>query len=218
MLGRARNTLRERWFVHFDFLIVCKPLGASPPEHPGFTLIEHRRDSGSVERLYRSFGRDLTSDRVQRRFDAGLRFFELRRDGKPLASTWAVAENERFVDELGIGIRVGSGMLWLRDIFVADSERGRGIFSVLLDEVQRPFPEARSLWSALIRSSRASVLAHQRYGHEVVSRYELLHLFGRVMFRLRWPRELPVGSAFRDGRRVLFTGESYRKFCLDRLA
>jgi hypothetical protein len=62
------------------------------------------------------------------------------------------------------------------------------------------------------------VNAHQRYGHVVVARYEVLHLFGRVMLRLRWPRGLPLGSAFRERGRVVVTGARYRKFVLERLA
>jgi hypothetical protein len=206
--------LPGRWLVYSDVVIMRRRLAAPPPAHAGFTIVARDGYQPSLLALYDSLGRSLPEQRLQRRFERGLRFYELRRDGVTLASTWAASDgSQKFVDEIGLGFPARDGLVWLRDAFVAPGHRGEGLFAVLVDSlVTQALPQARELGSAVDRANRASMRAHMRYGHAPAARFRVLHLCGRLMLRLAWPHYEPLAAAFRPERRLLRTGEPYRRF------
>lgn len=208
----------KRAFVRHRVLILCKSFSVPPRPPEALGLVEHHELRPGALHLYRSFGRDMPEERLETRFRHGLRLFELRKGDRSVASTWAVPQGERFVDELGLGFPVRDGILWLRDIFVSPQARGQGLFASLLDAVVAEFPGTRTLWSAVMSSNHASVRAHERYGHEPVGQYEVLHLLQLVLWRRRWPTGPCGGSSFAFERRVLFTGAEYRRFLAERRA
>ena len=123
------------------------------------------------------------------------------------------------MDEIGLGFPVGEGDVWMRDIFVAPQSRGTGAFAALLDHVLAgPFSGRRALWSAVYTDNRPSLRAHEKYGYRLAARYEVLHLFRRLLVRLRWPAPPPGGSSFRANRRLIVTGPQYRRFIEERRA
>jgi GNAT superfamily N-acetyltransferase len=173
----------------------------------------------AILQLHRQFGRGTTEDKIRRRFERGLRFWELRRGGKALASLWIASDGERFVDEIGQGFRVQERALWLRDVFVEARARGQGLFRVLLDAVAASAPgPPRAFWSDVGAQNQVSMRAHTSYGFEVVSRYTCLHLVGRLLLRLEWPAVPPHASCYAPGRRWLYTGRAYRRFVAEHIA
>src|SRR5258708_497423 len=218
-LAWLREKTRKEWLVRHDILILRKRRAAPAPSQPRFDVVEHRAFHEGIVGLYRRFDRDLWESRLRLRFDRGHRFYELREAGRTLATTWAVARGERFVDEIGLGFVVTPEGGLMRDHFVEPQSRGHGLFAVLLDAVRgRFFTRAETLWSAVSTGNRASVKAHMRFGHEVVVRYDVVHILGRILLRLRWPERETGGSSFQIRRRALLTGPSYRRFIADHLA
>jgi GNAT superfamily N-acetyltransferase len=199
-------------------LLRC-PVEEHPTPPRGFDLISHGCWHPGVQALHEAWGRDLTEERLRLRFARGLRFYALSLDGVACATTWAVVHGERFVDEIALGFPVSDSVLWWRDIFVAPEFRGRGVFTALLDSVLATgFAGRREMWSAVAVDNRPSIWAHRRRGFLPVCEYDVLHLMGWVVARLRWPPGPPVGSAYQPGRRLIWTGQRYRSFVADRLA
>lgn len=221
-LRRAAGPLRDglrRLLRHHDLIVFEKaPLVTVSPPATSFSLAAHEGFSSEVLRLNDAFDRGFSEERLRARFAHGLRFFVLREEGRVVATTWVVREGERFIDEAGLGVVAGNGVLSLRDVFVSASERGKGRFRVLLDAVLGREPGARAVWSVVDRGNRASRRAHEGYGFRPAGRIEVVHLLGRLMLRLRWPATLPVGSSFGGRRRVVRTGEAYRRFVAERRA
>jgi len=210
---RASRRFLSGWIAHWDLVILRKPLGAPPVPPPGYQLREQPVFDRAVVELHRQLGRDHDESQIRRRFDYGLRFFVLWQGERVAATIWVVPRGERFVDEIGLGFPVGDGDIWMRDIFVAPSARGQGVFSALLDHVLAgPCGGGRALWSAVGTPNRPSLRAHGKYGHVAVARYEVVHILGSVMLRLHWPGPLPNGSSFAADRRLVLTGSRYRDF------
>lgn len=219
---RARRALRDglrRLLRHHDLIVLERASLPSPkPLAPAFSLHSHEGFSSEVQEVNDAFDRGFSEDRLRARFEHGLRFLVLREEGRVVATTWLVRKGERFIDEAGVGIVVGNGVLSLRDVFVAASERGRGRFAILLDAMLAREPGARALWSVVEHGNRASRRAHERYGFRPAGRIEVVHLLGQLMLRLRWPSALRVGSSFGGRRRVIPTGGAYRRFVAGRRA
>jgi GNAT superfamily N-acetyltransferase len=210
--ARLHTWLWRAGIQHNNMLVLRKHLKEPPPLPPGFTLEELRHDDALVRRVSDAFDRRTSEAVIQARFGHGLSFHILREEGRPVASTWIVPRGERFVEEIGLGLAVAEGTLWLRDVFVAPAERGRGLFALLLNGLHNHRPATAALWSDLRRGNRPSLHAHLRYGFDPVARFEVVHLWSRCMIRLRWPRGLPAISSFKGESRLLRTGEVYRAF------
>jgi GNAT superfamily N-acetyltransferase len=215
MLSNLRRFVLKREGAALMRCVVGKP----PISPRGFELVSHERFHSDLVTLHRALGRAVTEARLQLRFARGLRFYALEEEGRTLATTWAVVEGERFVDEIALGFPVSNDVLWWRDIFVAAEARGRGVFSALLDAVlAKEFRGKREMWSAVYVRNHPSMRAHQKRGFAVVCEYDVLHLMRVVTIRLRWPRTQPVGSAYQPERRLIWRGPRYRRFIADHLA
>lgn len=189
----------------------------SPRPHPEFSLVEYRTFVPRILAVNESFDRGFAEARLRLRFDRGLRFYELAKDGQTLGTVWLIPGGERFLDEPGAALSLGEGGLSFRDIFVAPRARGGGVFEALFDAVLAQHPECRALWGVVNTSNRSSLRAHEKYGFSIVARYQVVHLAGTVMLRIRWPRRL-FSSGFKLGRRVLLTGPRFHRFVSERIA
>ena len=219
LLGRIYASVPPALLVHRDLAILRKELIADPRAAAPFELTEHRLFTEGVLDVHRLLGREFRDEVIHRRFDRGLWFYALRNGDAPLASAWVVPKGERFVDEIGLGFPVGAGDVWMRDIFVAPQSRGKGAFSALLDHVLAgPFSGHSALWSAVYTDNHPSLRAHEKYGYRLAARYEVLHLSRRLLLRLRWPAPPPGGSSFQADRRLIVTGQGYRRFVENRRA
>ncbi|HEX9189139.1 MAG TPA: GNAT family N-acetyltransferase [Vicinamibacteria bacterium] len=224
-------TLRARlhtglWAVgvrHSHFLVLRRPPGEAPPGHPAEAppagdLADPGRDAAIILALNDGVGRRLSAATVATRLDRGLRYCALFEEGRAVATTWILPAGERFLEELGAGFPVPHDGLWLRDVWVPPAERGKGRFARLLDAVRRRWPDRPALWSDVRHGNARSLRAHLAYGFEAGGRYEAVHIFARVLLRLRWSGSVPAASDWSRGRRVCLTGEGYRRFAAARRA
>jgi len=203
---------------HSHVLVLRCPLGPAPPGEAGRELRDFGRDEAGVRALNDALVRGLSPVAIANRLERGLHFCALSEEGRPLATTWIIPRGERFLEELGLGFALPEDGLWLRDVFVPPAERGRGRFASLLDAVRRRWPDRPALWSDVRHGNARSLRAHRRYGFEAGGRYEAVHLFSRVLLRLRWSGTVPVASDWSRGRRLCLTGEGYRRFAAARRA
>ncbi len=191
----------------------------APAPPPGLQLQEYDRFLPEVAAINVAFDRDFPEERLRLRFQRGLRFVALREGGRVVATTWVVPPGgERFIDEAGAGLRLGTDAASLRDVFVAPGERRRGLFPTLVGAILARVGGLKALWSVVDRSNEASLHAHLRSGFEIMGRLQVVHLGGLVMLRLRWPGHILGGSTYAAGRRILLTGDAYRTFRAERLA
>jgi GNAT superfamily N-acetyltransferase len=206
---------------HSHFLVLHRPPGEAPSADPGedrpaVDLRDLGRDEAGIRTLNDRLARGLSALAVATRLERGLRYCALFEEDRAVASTWILPAGERFLEELGVGFPVPPDGLWLRDVWVPPAERGRGRFARLLDAVRRRWPDRPALWSDARHGNARSLRAHRGYGFEAGGRYEAVHLFSRVLLRLRWSGTVPVASDWSRGRRVCLTGEGYRRFAAAR--
>jgi GNAT superfamily N-acetyltransferase len=216
--ARLHRALWRAGIRHSHVLVLRCLLGPPPRPPGGLELEELGPADRRIRELADAFDRRLTDTAIAGRFRHGLRFFVLRSPEQPVATTWVLTAGERFVEELGVSFSVPTGALWLRDLFVVPAERGRGRFAALLDAVRARWPGESVLWSDLRHGNRPSLRAHLGYGFEVVSRHEVLHLFSQLLIRLRWSSAPEPSTVFGAGRRVVRSGEAYRRFAEARRA
>lgn len=150
-------------------------------------------------------GRRIPRLRIERRFNHGLRFFQLWKGDALAASTWMVHGGTRYIDELALAFPLSPSELWVRDIFVAPNMRRLGMFGELLTTIiVHAAPQSTVLWSDVDWSNTASIRAHQRSGFSIEMRLRALD-FGR-RYRLRsLPRHWPQPLADLEPARKLLT-------------
>jgi GNAT superfamily N-acetyltransferase len=129
-------------------------------------------------------GRDAGAERVQQRRRHGLRFFSLLEGDTVVASTWAVRGGARFLDEAMLVLKLAPDAACLRDVFVRQADRGRGIFRQLVESLEAgPLDGISDLWSCVEAGNRASIAAHRRAAFETAGEVSTVALFDRLMWR-----------------------------------
>lgn len=211
-----RRLLRRgvaRFFAQETMVILRRETPARPVCHEDCAVLEYAASDPRVAQLYLTYDRGFAPERLKRRFELGLRFYELVKQGETLGTTWLVVDAERFIDEVAIGFRPETGALWLRDIFIAPEHRGRDLFRVFLDcLLARFYPGSPALWSDVRGDNEASLRAHTKYGFVRQKTYRVVHLFGILLLRLHWPTDPRISMAFEPRRRVVWTRRPYREF------
>lgn len=219
MIHRLQTLLRRRVAGRLTVLVLSKDLAETPTAPAGLALAGFVEYHPAILELHREFGRGTTEDKIRRRFERGLRFWELRREGRALASLWTAGDGERFVDEIGLGFQVPPRALWLRDVFVEPRARRQGLFGALLDAVAAGAPgPVRAIWSDVGAQNEVSLRAHTSYGFALVARYSCLQLLGRLSLRLEWPTVPPHATSYEPERRFIHTGRAYRRFVAEHIA
>ncbi len=181
---------------------------------PSPTRLEvHERTTvdDALWRTYAARAEGFARDRLEGRFEHGLRYFELRGEGEgPVASTWIVPGGERYLDEIALSLALPSRGLWVRDVWVRPDQRGRRRFGELLDRILGSFfPESRSLWSDLDPDNRASLKAHLHYGFEPRASGCATRIGGRWMVR-RFDGE-PGTRSYLPQRRVIAMDADFQR-------
>ncbi len=218
--GTARKSKYLKWGLTtikqlcvYEEIVILRKRISLPPDHPEFNLVAHKAHDPSTFDLYQRLGRGSSEAHLNARYAQGLRFYELKKKEKTMATTWIVLPGRRFIDEVGYHFPVDEKALWLRDIFVLPHARGQRIFSIFLDILlHRVFSGARVMWSDTESKNTASLKAHLHYGFDVTDTLRVLHLAETVMFRLKAPAQVEYLSGFKVNRRVLYTGSAYRKY------
>lgn len=189
-----------------------------PPDAVGQArLAEHRTLNDRMLAAYRQRGNDISPERLARRLELGLRFFELVREETYLASVWIISKGARFIDEVGYCIVLGSDELSLRDSYVSPHVRGRGLWAQLVDQILREeFPKARALWSCVDKRNQLALRAHRRYGFEETEVLWAVRVAGHLLIRCRPVHE--AVSGFQPERRIVWLGSEWHRYLEANLA
>ena len=177
----VRRIHRRLWF--FDEIRILKKEVIRLPVHRSLDVTPHA-DVQRIMALNRATGHATPEHRIHLRLRHGLRFYAATVRGKPVATTWVLLPGQRFLDECGYANNVPPDDLWIRDIHVAPSVKGRRVFSAFLDHiVKRYHPGVRHLWSDAELNTPASLRAHRNYGFQPVCTLKVLHVAGCLMLR-----------------------------------
>lgn len=129
-------------------------------------------------------GRDAEVARVRQRLGHGLRFFSLLEGETVVANTWAVRGGARFLDEAMLVLKLAPDAACLRDVYVRQADRGRGLFRQLVEGLEHgPLDGIRDLWSCVEAGNRASIAAHRRAKFAPAGEVSTVALFDRLMWR-----------------------------------
>lgn len=192
-----------------DIALLRAPACAMPPQLDEHLLLRElgRAQIDQVSAGQLAHGRQIPRQRIERRFNHRLRFFQLWKDERLAASTWIAQGGARYIDELALGFPLAADELWIRDIFVAPQMRGMGLFSQMLSAlVSQLEPQCASLWSDVDWSNRASMHAHQRCGFIIEARLRAVDFGRRARLRSLPPSwHLPIIELEPTQRLIMWT-------------
>ena len=153
-----------------------------------------RRQVGPVLEVYGLVGHKIAEERVIKRFQNGLRFFQLWHHDALAGTTWIISGSPRYVDELAWNLPVRQDELWIRDIFISPAFRGQRLFSSFLGLIAACYWQAcRCVWSDVSWSNKPSLRAHAFAGFQVRARAQAINVAGRVLLRSEiMPWSVPV--------------------------
>lgn len=213
IVGRAPEGL----LAWTDLMLMTRQLPGQRSARPG-GLAEYTSWHPAIQQVNDNLGRGIPEARLRARLQHGMRFYVLRERDRIVGSAWLATGPERFIDEAAIGLAIPANGLWLRDIFVPPSERGRGRFGQVLDAALSCHPGATSLWSDVRLSNASSVRAHLSYGFRPAGTVRALHVAQRVLVRTAAAGSVPIRSIWAPGRWLMWTGRGFREFVQARLA
>jgi RimJ/RimL family protein N-acetyltransferase len=205
------DRLDDLWHVDRLVLLVAE----RPPSRPtAYHLVERTGDVDAVVGTCRAMSRAaLPPARFERRFAHGLRYFELRDGSETIATTFIIWRGTRFVDELGLHLPVPEHSIWIRDVFVSPTVRGRGVFEQFFDALLgRVFPDVTTIWSDTESSNAASLRAHAKYGFRVAGHLRALTVAGAFLWRREEPGRVSSCDGYRARQRFLRVGSEFKAY------
>lgn len=154
-----------------------------------FAMTTHELDhTAGIQAAHSAVGHQINAARLQQRLRNGLRFARFDIDGTAVATTWLAGGTGRYIDELNWMLPIGADELWLRDVFVAPTWRGRRLFTDMAAALARPADApARRIWSDVDWDNIPSMRAHEAAGFRVVARARSLDFWGRIRLRSALP-------------------------------
>ncbi|KRA42325.1 hypothetical protein [Pseudoxanthomonas sp. Root630] len=175
----------------------------------GQQFIELRNeDLGRLVAAYRANGMSGRPERLQRRFDYGMRCFGIDERGELIAWFWALHGVPRYFDELAWQIPLSTSQVWLRDAFVVPKRRGRRLLIAMMGAGIDVEATPMVYYSDVSVSNVPSLRAHRALGFERFGTVRCLRLGGRWFWRSAPPAGLPAPSGLRaDAPRILLTPE-----------
>lgn len=202
ILRRGRDLLEGPGVVAHDFVLLEGQGSRVPRPDPGTRVVEHDNPA-AVGRVYARAERQANDARSAVRLRRGFRFFELSDLSGTAGYGWFGAGEERYFDELALRYALPKDALWVRDVFVAPSRRGRGYFGGLLAHVIRAIPERPRLWSDVDWDNVPSLRAHVNVGFELRARLMGVTVRDRLVFRVKHQPNVLPATGFRAERRVV---------------
>lgn len=187
---------------------------------PGYSLREYKAYVPSIAATAKHFGREYPSleERFRKRFEKGMRYYELFLDNQVLGTAWIHPDGFRFIDEIGFLLPISKNSIWIRDAFVAPEFRGRGLFSRMINMIiSEYFPHISTIMSDTEICNKASMAAHQGCGFKLAGTMRVLHVAKMLMLR-----DLPSPTLNAGGYKlpsmVCITGNRYRDYCNEHIA
>lgn len=195
-----------RLYHHDIAILECRDLrfGNAPPQD-GRTVELGVEAPDAISRSHEALGHKVSAPRDLRRLRNGLRYIQFWQGEDLVGSTWICCDSGRYVDELNWLLPIGPREFWVRDVFIAQAHRGRGLFPAFLRLIARNHVDrCERAWSDVDWVNEASMRAHRNAGFEVSARVHALDLGGRLRWRSRLPAwALPVAE-IEPSRRLLW--------------
>ena len=212
---RKSRSKRVIPILHDLAILECMHLGLRVDgEDSGYRTIEiHANELSRIRAVFGSMGHLTSTDRVERRFRNGLRFFVQMAGDEAIASTWIIRGGDRYLDEVNWLLPVSETEIWIRDIYVKPSWRGKGVFGALIASLARlQVRPCTSIWSDVDWSNRSSMRAHLAVGFEIRARVRALEFLGFFRIRGAVPTLGKTVVELEPGRRlVLLTGSLLKR-------
>lgn len=154
-------------------------------------------------------GRKISSERIERRFKHGLRFFLLWKGDALVGSTWAVSDSDRYIDEFAWSLPLRPDEIWLRDVFIAPKARGNKLFTHMTKLMTYTVnPGCTKIWSDVDWKNKPSMRAHLGAGFQIWKRSRAIVFADRLLLRAHignW--HLPIAHLAPDLRALWWSDD-----------
>ena len=131
--GGAVPPAHKHAMIEFNAIALLRRRAATSCQLPlaeGQRFLEmHESDKARLVQAYRANGMSGKPERLQRRYDHGMRCFAIEEGERIVAWFWALHGVPRYMDEFAWQIPLNETQVWLRDAFVVPE--GVGITHVL---------------------------------------------------------------------------------------
>lgn len=203
--------------------IVILRASITPPNttDEGYQLVEHKAYVPSIAVAADSFSRKYPNleSRFRKRFDKGMRYYELRQNDKLLGTAWFHPSGYRYIDEMGYLIPVPKNNIWLRDLFIAPDYRGMGLFSRIVNmALNQYYPHVTTVMSDTEMCNKASMAAHNKCGFKVMGSIRAVHVANYFMLRDPPLPGLNATLGYKIPGALCVTGNGYRDYCSEHIA
>ena len=170
----------------------------------GQQFIELRRtDLDRLVAAYRANGMSGRPERLQRRFDHGMRCFGIDERGELIAWFWALHGVPRYLDELAWHIPLTESQVWLRDAFVVPERRGRRLLLAMMGVGMSVETTPKEYFSDVSVSNRPSLRAHVAMGFSRFATVRGLRIGQGRYWRSLPPPDMPSPTRLRPEQSFL---------------
>ena len=152
---------------------------------------------------YRANGMSGNPDRLQRRFDHGMRCFAIEEGDRLTAWFWALHGVPRYLDELAWHIPLTESQVWLRDAFVVPERRGRRLLLAMMGVGMSVETTPKEYFSDVSVSNRPSLRAHVAMGFSRFATVRGLRIGQGRYWRSLPPPDMPSPTRLRPEQSFL---------------
>ena len=191
-------------------VVVSKDIVKPASNQNMYSVFRYSSFSDEVKSIYSHQKRSFGSRKV--RFERGLEFFVVKKKGRFVSYFWLVKpEKNRFIDECAINVQLTKDAVWLRDIYVAENERGKNHFGNILNQViEKYYPHIEKIYSDFEVSNYPSFKAHEKYGFRSVGRLNSILLFKKILIRKIDKLEKMVITGYNQSKPIIVIDEEYK--------
>ncbi len=162
---------------------------------------------------YQTLHRTIAGATIAARTRHGLECFRIVLEGRVAGVLWTLPRGCRYIDEIGLAVKMPPYGMWLRDGWIDNAYRGQRLFKRALHKiVQDHYPEVRTLWGDCFAGNRSSRNAQYSVGFEDMGIIRCVRIEPLLILRngaLPNPLEC-VG--FKADRRLILQSPAFRRY------
>ena len=198
--------------IEFNAIALLRRRAATSCQLPlaeGQRFLEmHESDKARLVQAYRANGMSGKPERLQRRYDHGMRCFAIEEGERIVAWFWALHGVPRYFDELAWQIPLSTTQVWLRDAFVVPRRRGRRLLIAMMGAGIDVEATPAEYFSDVSVSNLPSLRAHRSLGFERFATVRCLRVGARGFWRSAPPAGLPPPTGLRpEAKRLVLSPE-----------
>ena len=193
--------------IEFNAIALLRRRAATSCQLPlaeGQRFLEMREsDKARLVQAYRANGMSGKPERLQRRYDHGMRCFAIEEGERLVAWFWALHGVPRYMDEFAWQIPLNETQVWLRDAFVVPERRGRRLLLAMMGAEVTVESTPMEYFSDVSVSNRPSLRAHAAMGFSRFATVHSLRFGGSRWWRSLPPEGLPAPAQLRPDQKHL---------------